>query len=310
MSDTAKKVAEFWSRPDLGGVFSPAVYWLANDRVQLRYQSKAVAGRPAPHWIDDFADHYLGDRRPVERLLSLGCGRGDLERHFQALGAFQHMEGIDIAPGLIDEARRHARSEGLENVSYRVENFETAPFGEDRYDVAVFNGSLHHVFDLEGVLDRIAAALKPDGLLLLNEYVGPDRFAFSEREAEVIRAAYALIPRRYRVSLAEHNFGAFQAVVPLPDSAEVERGDPSESVRSSEIPERIAERFEIIEHNPIGGTILHFGLINIAGHFRQEDPASIEVLEMLFDLEDRLIEMGEISSHFAHIVARRRPVAG
>ena len=55
---------------------------------------------------------------------------------------------------------------------------------------------------------------------------------------------------------------------------------------------------------PLGGTLLQYVLKEIAGHFGAGDPAADAVLEMLFKIEDALIDSGELESDFMLIVAK------
>jgi len=93
----------------------------------------------------------------------------------------------------------------------------------------------------------------------------------------------------------------------IPDPAAVRAIDPSESVRSAQILEAVRSAFEIVACREIGGTILQFLLANIAGNFRSDDSDSIDVLRLLFHLEDTLLKVGEIQSDFMVIVAQPKP---
>jgi hypothetical protein len=62
--------------------------------------------------------------------------------------------------------------------------------------------------------------------------------------------------------------------------------------------------FDIIDRKPLGGSILQFLLDGIAGNFKADDPQDMEWLRLLFSIEDSLMEMREIDSDFAYIVAR------
>ena len=173
------------------------------------------------------------------------------------------------------------------------------------YDAVWFNSSLHHVRELEAACDQVAAALKPNGFVFINEYVGADRFDFSNRQKEAIRAAFALVPDRYRRSFVAD--GATVQPAPfIPDPREVEAVDPSEAVRSSEILKVVEERFDIVARHDAGGTLLQFMLQGIAGNFRSDDPGSLAVLEMLFRIEDTLIDGGDLGSDFVLVVARSK----
>ena len=44
----------------------------------------------------------------------------------------------------------------------------------------------------------------------------------------------------------------------------------------------------------------------VRGNFRQEDPDSMRILQMLFDIEDGLIESGVLKSDFVVVAAKPR----
>jgi hypothetical protein len=79
--------------------------------------------------------------------------------------------------------------------------------------------------------------------------------------------------------------------------------DPSESVRSSEIMPLLSRYFDVLECNKTGGTLLQFLLAGTAGNFRQDDPDSMQALEMLFKIEDTLIDIDELDSVFVCVAA-------
>jgi SAM-dependent methyltransferase len=84
----------------------------------------------------------LGVLGPERRILEIGCGIG---RFQQALaGRAAALTGIDIAPGMIAEARR--RCAGLPNVSLlRTSGHDLAAFGEATFETALAIDSLPYV---------------------------------------------------------------------------------------------------------------------------------------------------------------------
>jgi SAM-dependent methyltransferase len=305
MDKEKQKVADFWSSLQ-DWQFSEAVYWLANPILYSRYQEKATGGQEFDHWLEYCIQTFLGERTPVQAMLSVGCGTGLLDRRLARMKVCEQLDAIDIAPGAIGEAISEARQQGLQSIKYFVRDVEVDELPGDGYDAIVCNSALHHFVDLEGALDKLNASLAEGGYIFANEYVGPDRFRLSEREKEVIRSAFALLPERFRISLEPPSKDQILKSPSIPDPVEVERVDPSESPRSSEIPALLAERFEIIDRKQIGGTVLHFLLHKIAGHFRADDPDSIRMLKLLCMIEDTLMEIGDLGSHFCLIVARKR----
>lgn len=302
----AAQVADLWSRKlDDAGEFSPDVYWLAVPEVYRTYTRAATRGRREDSWVNDCVAEFLAGRTPMDRMLSIGCGTGALERHLDTLSAFRECDAWDIAPTAIETARRLAREEGRRNIHYDVRDANSDDFlrgPAEIYDAVWFNSSLHHVEALERVCEAVAHSLKPDGWLFLHEYVGPSVFRLPPRQQQVIRAAFELIPERFR----RNGPDTVAAAPGIPDPVQVAAVDPSEAVRSEEILEIVGHYFDVVECNPAGGTLLQFLLHGIAGNFRPEDPESLAVLDMLIRIEKTLIDVGDLPSDFVLLAARRR----
>ncbi|MFZ2305977.1 MAG: class I SAM-dependent methyltransferase [Rhodoferax sp.] len=307
MADAFEKqtTADYWSENTAGSnPFSPEVYWLAIPRVQSRFQRQAVAGLNYESWAHYCVGELLGARAPVARALSIGCGSGVFERELHRLQAFQQCDALDIAPGAIDLAVRDARATGIGNIHFRVQDVEHSVLPRGHYDAVWFNGSLHHIGALEAVCEQVRHTLKPDGWLFFNEYVGANHFGFDATQRAAIEHAFGLIPPRFRRAFSPGNRGQVQHAVPLPDPLEVARVDPSEAVRSADILNVVRQHFDVVVENRCGGSLLQFVLHGIAGNFREDDPDSMQILEMLFAVEDALIATGSLKSDFVAVAAR------
>ena len=189
-------------------------------------------------------------------------------------------------------------------ITYIVGNVETSPLPGSDYDAIYFNSSLHHMSDLDSILQSCSNALKHDGYLFINEYIGPNRFDFSKREREVMTSVFQTIPIKYRISQADYDKGKIRTHLAFPSPEEVERVDPSEAINSAGIVEAVCRHFDIVEFNSAGGTLIQFMLDGIAGNFRHDDEDSLKVLDLIFKIEDTLVESGDLSPHFAMIVAQ------
>ncbi len=191
-----RQVADHWSNENTWEIAS-GLYWLQLAAVQRRWNIK-MSGRPDADWVDHALSVHLAGRLPLARCLSLGCGTGRLERQLAQLGAFVACDAYDIADGSIEKARQAAAAVGYEHINYTVGDLNTIKLGEAHYDAVWAAASVHHVSGLEHLFAQVAAALKPGGLFILNEYVGPTRFQFPARQRQVIQACNSLLPDEYR----------------------------------------------------------------------------------------------------------------
>jgi SAM-dependent methyltransferase len=310
MDEEALKVAAYWSRNVAGSdSFSPLVYWLAVPEIHARHQRRACGSTGYPNWVSYCLAEHLLPAWPVPgRMLSVGCGTGALERQLHDLKAFERCDAWEIAPGALEIARREAAAARISTIHYELTDIQQKELVPASYQAVWFNGSLHHLSRLEWVLGQVRSALLPGGFVFLNEYVGASRFDFPKRQRECIEACFRLLPERLRRSFVAGQEGRLMETPTLPDPVALTHLDPSEAVRSGEILAVLGQNFDVVAQNLCGGTILQFLLSGIAGNFRSEDREAIKILEILFAIEDSLIDSGELGSDFVVLAARARPL--
>ncbi|MCF7814796.1 MAG: class I SAM-dependent methyltransferase [Candidatus Cloacimonetes bacterium] len=300
------KIIEHWSDTKTRNSFNKDIYWLANPLIQRYYNKMATNGCENLHWLNYVFNKYLSQKKLTGRILSLGCGKGELERHIASLNSSLNIEALDISPINVEIASKAAAENGFERTKYLVADIEKMKLQGEYYDAIFFNSSLHHISKIGSILKKVNKAMKRNGCLIINEYVGPNRFNIPQREKKIIQSVFNLIPPRYRTSLAKESFHKLLNRVSFFDPKEVEIVDPSEAINSEAIIPALYRYFDVIEHNKIGGTMFHLILHNIAGHFHKEDKESEKVLDFLCKTEQLLIELGELSNHFALLIAKKK----
>ncbi len=102
-------------------------------------------------------------KRPVERVLDLGCGNGRHAIYFARQGFAS--AGIDVSEQAIEWAKAWAKREGLE-VDFRTGNIENLPFENETFDVVVSHGVLDHVHmeTARKAAEEVRRVLRPKGL--------------------------------------------------------------------------------------------------------------------------------------------------
>jgi SAM-dependent methyltransferase len=182
-------------------------------------------------------------------------------------------------------AQSLASSHGMgERLTYFVGDFNAPMRRSQRYDAIFFHQSLHHVWKLERLFFDTLRVLRRNGLVYLDEYVGPSRFEWTDENLALQRAAFQTIP------------AALRRVAELPPP--IQEDDPSEAFRSSEIVPLLHRGFDIIERRDYGGTILSvlFPAVDFAH-------APSDLVDDLIKTEQRLLAEGA-PSFYTIIVAR------
>jgi SAM-dependent methyltransferase len=268
-------------------------HWL-NARAVKRAVQRAVTGHEDLDFFSYLVSRHL--HRPARRGLVLGCGRGTAEQHLVMMGACQEVDAIDFSASSIEEASRTASKLGiLPSVHYIVADLNEHRLPKQAYDLVVAVGTLHHVVKLERLYLEIERALRPGALIFVDEFVGPNRFQWTDLQIEICN--------RFLDSAIGNRSGA--ARVTRPDAAAIAAIDPSESVRSSEVLPLFLERFDLIERHDYGGTLLN-PILGQAVVKQLSDPSTETALRLLHALESALIRARVLPSDFVLLVSKGR----
>jgi SAM-dependent methyltransferase len=224
-----------------------------------------------------------------ERGLSWGCGLGAFERSAIRSGLVGEIDGFDLSPASLEEAREAAEKEGISGIRYRLGDFNDPHLEPRRYDIVFFHASLHHVSALERLFQRLAVALKPGGWIYIDEYVGPSRTSWSAEHLRLAQAALDMIPPGAKL----------RARLEPP----IEVNDPSEAVRSDEISKFVGEFFDVTEWRPYGGQITDLVMPCVTLEWAASEEG-FRLIQAMLDIEDW--QLGALPSANHHAVAYGR----
>jgi SAM-dependent methyltransferase len=266
--------------------------WMANTAVLMHLNERAT-GDPARDWLSSRAHRwFVGDRL---RVLVLGCGEGWLERAVAGWPFVTRIDAVDFAEEAVARAQEAGR--GLAKIEYGVVDLNRDELPRDTYDVVVAHSVLHHVENLEHAYAQIERCMKTDATLIVNEYVGPNRFQYSDDVFSAINALLRALPEELRRPYETRT---------RPTVEEMIANDPTEAVRSEELVAFTELVFDVRERKDIGGTILQHLLYDIVENFRFDDPRERSLLQMLCTVEGMLVDAGRIPSDFVLMAARKK----
>jgi 2-polyprenyl-3-methyl-5-hydroxy-6-metoxy-1,4-benzoquinol methylase len=268
-----------------------AANWWSIPAVSSRLRER-VTGDPSLGYEDYVVERYLKHRCNL-RLVSLGCGVGTHELRFaRHHEVFSEVLGIDISEKLVAEANNNAQQEKLANLRYEVKDVGRLKLEPNSADVVLFHASLHHFSKIENLLgDLVFNLLSPDGLLVINDYVGPSRLQLTANQRHAVNEMLkSKIPEKYSVRLGT---GWKKKRVVGPGRIRMLISDPSEAVESEMIMPTIRHFYDVVEQKALGGNILSPLLKDIAHHFMNGEEEALRVLQLLFEEEDRYLSVND-----------------
>ena len=278
---------------------NPPDKWWNVPEVRKRW-NYIITGDQNVNFREYIAKKYLS--KGSLNALSLGCGYGLTELEWAKLGVFKSIDAYDLSENRIKQAAINAKQKGFSDViNFHVGDVNLIDV-KDYYDVVIAEGILHHLSLLNEALKKINKFLKPNGYLIINEFVGPTRFQWTKRQLEVINGLLSIIPSKYT---RLYNSNLNKPKVFKPSLLRMILSDPSEAVESSKISPLLYEAFDVLEVKEFGGTILHLLFDGIAQNFLSEDIETKFWLKICFDVEDQLLMSGDIKNDFIVVVCKK-----
>jgi ubiquinone/menaquinone biosynthesis C-methylase UbiE len=294
LSDKAR-VRQRWKH-----VEQPLRHWYQIPSVIARLNQR-ISGDPNVTFHDMVCSRYLSDGKK-RKALALGCGIGGRELDWARRGVFSEIVGVDISPDRIAQANKNATEQGLASIArFEVSDVNALEASAEKYDVVLFEQSLHHFTNVAGTLKRMKGILAPDGFLIVDEFVGPRRFQWTASQLALADGLMLCIPAGYRRFVNSNrtknrNLRAGTALMWL--------NDPSEAVESDVISREIERQYEVLARHDYGGTIAQLLFQDIAHHFIEDDGENIAWAKRILDAEEYLIANGLLASDYAAFICR------
>jgi len=143
--------------------------------------------------------------------------------------------------------------------------------------------------------------LRPSSLLYVDEYVGPARFQWTDKQLEVIGRLLDRLSPSLVADLVEPAAGSRRRAQ-RPTVEGMIASDPSESVRSDEIAGILRAHFDLVERRPYGGAVFHQLFNRIMGNFAGHD----DLVRTLMEVDFLLCDEGVLETNYEWTVYRTR----
>jgi SAM-dependent methyltransferase len=188
------------------------------------------------------------------RILSVGSGNCDFEVMLaQRIKALHYVDFridcMDINEAMLERGRRAAQRAGVgAHIAPLRADFNAWCGAPGQYAVVLANQSLHHVVNLEGLLDAVRVAIGVEGRFVISDMIGRNGHMRWPEALEIIEPFWAELPPAYRVNrmtgtISEHY-----------ESMDCSRAG-FEGIRAQDILRMLIERFAFTLFIPFANVI-------------------------------------------------------
>jgi SAM-dependent methyltransferase len=159
--------------------------------------------------------------------------------------------------------------------------------------------ALHRLPDPDAAVARITQWLAPGGLVYVDEFVGPDRFQWTERQIEIVNRLLACLPEELRRDLSTR--GEIKKEIARPDPERFTRDHPNEAVAPTQIRPALDAHLDPITVKPYGGAIFHQLFARIMGNFARRP----ELVRLILEFDAILTDLEAIDSDYLWAAYRK-----
>lgn len=264
--------------------------------------AKRLTGSLSGNPLDLVAQRFL--RPPAKKMLALGSGMAFVEQWFVESGHVENILAFEQSSVAVAAARKRIAEVGLDaRIEIRAEDVMSAGLEPGQFDVVMVQASLHHFFNIEEMFVLMHRVLKPAGLLVFDEYVGPDHHMYEPEVMALMDEVNACLAPAYRFDVLRQQI---REQVPRGTQEWMKEMDPSEGVHASMILPLTYKYFDVEYRGDFGGAFMRPFFVGILPNFDFSDVKDQTVARLIVLVEDLLTRYGVIPNYHTRVVGRRR----
>lgn len=107
-----------------------------------------------------------------DNVLDIACGSGIVSCEFAK--HVNHVTGIDITEGMINEAKKLQDKYQLKNIDWEIGEVTSLPYPNNHFSIVVSRFGFHHFLNPELVLMEMIRVCKPNGIVMVVDVSLPD----------------------------------------------------------------------------------------------------------------------------------------
>jgi SAM-dependent methyltransferase len=271
----------------------------------LLYQysiAKRLTGTIHGDPIKQIATHFL--QPPANRILSIGSGMAFHEERLVANGFANHIVAYEASQVAVEAARSRFKAAGLEDkIEMRCGDIMQDNLPDESFDVVMVMAAIHHFYDIEEMFALMHRVLRPDGLIIFDEYIGPDHHQYEPEVVAILDEINDCLAAKYRWDVLRKETRESVSMATMEWMLET---DPSEGVHSSQILPLTYKYFDVLYREDYAGAIMRPFWVGILPNFDFDDEKDASIARLIILMEDYLTRYGIIPNYHTQVVGKKR----
>ena len=244
---------------------------------------------------------------PAKKMLAVGSGLAFAEESLVRAGHVQCVVAFEASPVAVASAKERFTAGGLaDRLDMRSGDVMLADLGDGEFDLVFVQAAVHHFYNIEEMFALFHRVLKPGGLIIYDEYIGPDHHMYERQVMDTLDEINDCLAPQYRWDVLRQ---ATRNEVPGATLDWMLQMDPSEGVHASMILPLTYKYFDVIHRVDYGGTVMRPFFVGILPNFDFSDPKDQTVASLIIKMEELLVRHGILPSYHTRLVGRRCDVA-
>lgn len=266
--------------------------------------AKRLTGSIDGNPLEKIARQFLNP--PANRILAIGSGMAFSEEWLVAQGFARHVVAYEGSSVAVEAARTRLRAVGLgDKIEMRCGDVMMDAIAPSSFDVVFVQAAIHHFYEIEKMFALIHSALRPDGLLIYDEYIGPDHHQYEPDVMAIMDEINECLSKDLRWdAIRKETRGS----VPRATLEWMLDMDPSEGVHSSRILPLSYKYFDVVYRGDYGGTIMRPFWVGVLPNFDFEDKKDSTIARLIILIEDLLTRYGIIPHYHTRVVGKKLAV--
>ena len=249
----------------------------------VSYLNRIMSGDDDYNWLDWLLD----SARLSGCVASLGSGIGYYEERILKESKIDQIDLYELCPENNNRARDRLFRFGAK-VEYHNQDLNFPNLKKNTYSLILSRFFLHHIINIEFLLEEINDSLTEDGIFVLYDYIGESRYRWSKNKVLFVNSVLNEITPSEIVTWKLGSHPGSELIAPdLPDLFSViKKNSPFETIRSEDIPNLIDLYFGSSAIRDIRyGAVLHAAFRTL-DFSKWDNPKLIQTLETMLELDE------------------------